>query len=148
VVDVGAFEEAATTAHHTLEPAAYRVAIDLFTGELLPRDRYEPWVEERRAELRRLYLSLLIELAGLYEERKEYGASIEASSRAVAEELTHEGAHMGLMRQYALSGQRREALGQYERLREALFNGFPDTTAQSVASARDPAAEESRHEPC
>jgi DNA-binding SARP family transcriptional activator len=65
-VDVEAFEEAATTARHALEPAAYRAAIDLYSGELLPQDRYEAWAEERRAQLRGVYLSLLLELAGLY----------------------------------------------------------------------------------
>ncbi len=120
-VDVEAFEEAATTAHHALEPVAYQVAIDLYSGELLPQDRYEPWVEGRRAELRGAYLSLLVELAGVYEQRKEFEMAIEALGRVVAEEPAHEGAHVGLMRLYALSGRRREALGQYERLREALL---------------------------
>src|SRR5919112_3624484 len=61
-VDVEAFEEAAATARHAFpEPAAFRAAIDLYTGELLPQDRYEPWVEQRRAELRGLYLSLLLQ---------------------------------------------------------------------------------------
>jgi DNA-binding SARP family transcriptional activator len=44
-VDVEAFEEAAATARHAMEPAAYQAAIDLYAGELLPEDRYEPWVE-------------------------------------------------------------------------------------------------------
>jgi DNA-binding SARP family transcriptional activator len=49
-VDAEAFEGAAATARHApLEPAAFRAAIDLYSGELLPQDRYEPWVEERRA---------------------------------------------------------------------------------------------------
>src|SRR5215213_91026 len=39
-VDVEAFEEAAATAHHAMEPAAFRAAIDLYAGELLPEDRY------------------------------------------------------------------------------------------------------------
>jgi predicted ATPase/DNA-binding SARP family transcriptional activator/DNA-binding NarL/FixJ family response regulator len=121
-VDVEAFEDAAaTTRHAPLEPAAFRAAIDLYTGELLPEDRYEPWVEERRAQLRELYLSLLLELAALYEERKEFELGIGAFSRVVAEVPTHEGAHVGLMRLYALSGRRREALRQYERFREALI---------------------------
>src|SRR5215218_3358419 len=51
-VDVEVFEEAANTARHAHEAAAYRAAIDLYSGELLPQDRYEPWVEQRRAELR------------------------------------------------------------------------------------------------
>jgi DNA-binding SARP family transcriptional activator len=123
-VDVEAFEEAATTARHTQEPAALRAAIDLYAGELLPADRYEPWAEERRAQLKELYLSLLLELAALYEERNEFGEAIEALGRVVAQDPTHEGAHVGLMRVYALLGKRREALGQYERLRDALFREF------------------------
>ena len=117
-VDVEAFEEAATTARHALEPVAYQVAIDLYSGELLPEDRYEPWVEERRAQLRGAYLSLLVELAGLYEERGQFGETIEALGRVVAEEPSQEEAHAGLMRLYALSGQRHEALLQYEVLWE------------------------------
>ena len=56
-VDVEAFEEAAATARHSLQPAAFRAAIDLYSGELLPQDRYEVWAEQRRAELRGRYLS-------------------------------------------------------------------------------------------
>src|SRR5829696_3881695 len=124
-VDVEAFEEAAATARHALlEPAAYRAAMDVYGGELLPEDRYELWVEERGEELRGAYLSLLMELAGLYEKRKEFGEAIEALQRVVAEGPSQEEAHTGLMRLYALSGRRREALRQYERLREAHFRDF------------------------
>jgi DNA-binding SARP family transcriptional activator len=61
-VDVEAFEQAAAAARNALEPAAFRAAIDLYVGELLPEDRYEVWLEERRTQLRELYLSLLLEL--------------------------------------------------------------------------------------
>ena len=47
-VDVEAFQEAASTARKEKEPAAYRAAIDLYAGDLLPADRYEEWAEERR----------------------------------------------------------------------------------------------------
>src|SRR5215204_1858815 len=123
-VDIEAFEGAATARHASPEPAAFRAAIDLYSGALLPEDRYEPWAEERRTELRGLYLSLLLQLAALYGERKEFELGIEALGRVVAEEPTHEGAHVELMRLYALSGRRREALSQYEHLREALFRWF------------------------
>ena len=132
-VDVEAFEEAAATARRAcLEPAAFQAAIELYSGELLPEDRYEPWAEERRAELRELYLSLLVELAGLYEQRKEFEPAIKALSRVVGEESAHQGAHVGLMRLYAFSGRRREALRQYERLRDILFRELgakPDEVA-------------------
>jgi DNA-binding SARP family transcriptional activator len=119
-VDVEAFEEAAATARHAHEPSAYRAAIELYEGELLPQDRYEAWVEEKRDELRQLYHALLLELAGLYEEREEYSPAIESLRRVVAEEPTKEEAHVGLMRLYALRGQQREAILQYERLQKAL----------------------------
>jgi DNA-binding SARP family transcriptional activator len=79
-----------------MEPAAFRAAIDLYAGELLPEGRYEGWVEERRAELKELYLSLLLELVALLEERRKFGEAIEALGRVVAEEATHERAHLSL----------------------------------------------------
>jgi DNA-binding SARP family transcriptional activator len=48
-VEVDAFEVAVASARRTREPAAYRVAIELYAGELLPEDRYEEWTEPRRA---------------------------------------------------------------------------------------------------
>src|SRR5215208_5740786 len=119
-LDVEAFEEAATTARRSREPAAYRAALNLYAGELLPRDPYEEWTEVPREGLRQLFLSLLVELGRLYEERGEYGSGIEALRRAVVEEPTREEVHIGLMRLHALSGRRGEALGQYERLEKIL----------------------------
>jgi DNA-binding SARP family transcriptional activator len=119
-VDVEAFEEAAATARREREPAAYRAAIELYAGELLPADRYEEWAEDRRQELRRLDLALLVELADIYEERGENGPAIEALTTVTAGEPAHEEAHAALMRLYALSGRQAEALRQYERLKEAL----------------------------
>jgi DNA-binding SARP family transcriptional activator len=120
-VDVEAFEEAAATARRSREPATYRAALNLYAGELLPRDPYEEWAEVPREGLRQSFLSLLVELGRLHEERGEYVPGIEALRRVVVEEPTREEAHIGLMRLYALSGRRGEALGQYERL-EKIFS--------------------------
>jgi predicted ATPase/DNA-binding SARP family transcriptional activator/DNA-binding CsgD family transcriptional regulator len=119
-VDVEAFEEGVTEARRAKEPAAYRAALDLYTGELLPGDLYEEWAEERRRDLRGTYLTLLLELAALYEGREELGPAIEVLKRVIAKDQAHEEAHAGLMRLYALSGRQGEALAQYERLRELL----------------------------
>jgi predicted ATPase/DNA-binding SARP family transcriptional activator/DNA-binding CsgD family transcriptional regulator len=119
-VDVEAFEESAVMARRSRDPAAYRAAIDLYAGELLPGDRYEGWAEGRREELRHMWLSLHVELARIYEERGEYERGIEALQRAILEEPTNEEAHAGLMRLYAFSDRPGEALAQYQRLQEAL----------------------------
>ena len=119
-VDVEAFEGAAATARRSREPAAYRAALDLYTGELLPEDRYEAWAEERREGLRRVHHTLLVELAALHEEREEYAPAVEALERAAAEEPAHEAARMGLMRLYAANGRRNEAILHYGQLRKTL----------------------------
>src|SRR5215207_325509 len=123
-VDVEAFESAAATARRNREPAAYRAAVDLYAGDMLPGDRYEAWAEERREGLRLTYLELLLELAGLHEEGGEHGPGIEALRRVLAEEPSHEEAHAGLMRLLALRGGRGEAILQYERLRKVLSREF------------------------
>ena len=137
-VDVEAFEEAADTARRSRDPAAYRAAIELYSGELLPEDRYEEWAESRRQELRQRFLSLLIELAGLYEERGEeedLALAVQTLQRALVVEFTNQEAHVGLMRVYALSGRQGEALGQYVRLSEALssaLGGEPSASARAL----------------
>ena len=117
-VDVDAFEEAAETARRGREPAAFRAAVEPYTGELLPEDRYEEWAQERREELRETYLSLLGDLAGLYEQRDEYGQGIETLRKVVSVEPAREETHAGIIRLLALQGQRWKAIGQYERLRQ------------------------------
>jgi predicted ATPase/DNA-binding SARP family transcriptional activator/DNA-binding CsgD family transcriptional regulator len=123
-VDIEAFEEAAATARRSRDPAAYRAALDLYAGDLLPADPYEDWAEDRRRQLRQIYLDLLVEMADLCEERGDLGAAIDALREATSEEPGHEQAHAELMRLYARSGQRHKALRQYERLRQALRREF------------------------
>jgi predicted ATPase/DNA-binding SARP family transcriptional activator/DNA-binding CsgD family transcriptional regulator/Flp pilus assembly protein TadD len=136
-VDVDAFEKEAATARRTKEPATYRVAIGLYAGDLLPEDRYEEWTEGRRNELRQLYLALLVELAGLYEERHEHDLAIETLRKVTAAEPTSEEAHVALMRLHALSGRPERALAQYERLRDTLSRGLGTQPGASSRRLRD-----------
>jgi len=136
-VDVDAFEEAAATARRSRDPVVYRAAIDLYRGDLLPDDRYEEWVENRREGLRQLYLALLIELAGLYEERDESGLAIEALREATAKEPTLEEAHAALMRLHALLGRPEQAIAQYERLRDTLLRSLGTEPGVTTRRLRD-----------
>ena len=145
--DVAAFADAATAARRTQDPAAYQTALDVYTGDLLPEDRYEDWVAGPREEFRERYLSLLVELAQVHEARGAYPAAIETLQRVVAAEPIHEDAHAGLMRLYALTGQRQQALRQYQRLRAALERdlGVEPAAAsqalyQDIVAGRLPAA--------
>ncbi|HKH35799.1 MAG TPA: BTAD domain-containing putative transcriptional regulator [Rubrobacter sp.] len=133
-VDIEAFEEVAATARRSRDPQAYRAALDLYAGDLLPEDPYEDWAEDRRRQLRQNYLALLAEMAELCEERGDLGSAIDALREAVSEEPEHEQAHANLMRMYAKSGHRHKALRQYERLCQALRREFG--TEPGMASRR------------
>jgi len=63
-------------------------------------------------------------MAELCEERGDLGSAIDALREAVSEEPEHEQAHAELMRLYAKSDQRYQALRQYERLCQALRREF------------------------
>jgi predicted ATPase/DNA-binding SARP family transcriptional activator/DNA-binding CsgD family transcriptional regulator len=119
-VDVEAFEEADAAARRSQDPAAYRAAIELYAGELLPVDRYEEWAEEHRRRLREMHLSLLLGFARHCEEHADYDSAIEALRRVISEEPTREETHVGLMRLYAFSGSKGEALARYGQLEEVL----------------------------
>ncbi len=136
-VDADAFEGAAATARRSRHSATYRAAIDLYAGDLLPENRYEAWAEGRREELRQLYLALIIELAGLYEEHEEYALAIETLRKATSEEPSLEEAHASLMRVYALSGRPEHAVGQYERLRDVLSAALGTRPAETTRRLRD-----------
>jgi len=136
-VDSEAFEEAARNANRSREPAAYEVALDLYAGELMPGDRYEEWPEEHRRRLRETYLSLLLGLARLHEDRADYNSAAEVLRRVVSEDPIREEAHAGLMRLYVLAGSKGEALAQYERLEEVLSSELGTEPSASSRALRE-----------
>jgi predicted ATPase len=78
-VDVDALDAAAADARRLKTPAAYRAALSLYRGELLPENRYDDWAEARREEL----ATLATELADEWEElgsAAAFGLPADASS--------------------------------------------------------------------
>jgi DNA-binding SARP family transcriptional activator len=135
VVDVDEFDDATATARRTADPAAYEAAIARYTGDLLPDDCYEEWAADRREALRQTYLSLLLELASLYAARQQTVQAISVLRKIVAFDAAHEEAHAGLMRLFALTGRRQQALRQFHQLREALWRELevaPDAASQHL----------------
>lgn len=121
-VDVEHFERTARRASQTGSAEDHRAAIELYRGDLLSEDRYEDWASSRREALRRMFHTVLLSLANLYEERGEANLAADTLRRLLASEPTHEDAHIGLMRIYANTGMQRQALAQYESLRAELRN--------------------------
>jgi predicted ATPase/DNA-binding SARP family transcriptional activator/DNA-binding CsgD family transcriptional regulator len=136
-VDVEAFEQAAAIAQRTKEPAAYLAAIELYSGELLPEDRYEEWAEGRRRELSETYKSLLLALAWAYEERKDYGSALEVHRKVTRGEPANEEAHAGLMRLYGLSGRKADALRQYELFERTISQELGTAPSASTRALRE-----------
>ncbi|GAB2816997.1 BTAD domain-containing putative transcriptional regulator [Lentzea nigeriaca] len=119
-VDVAAFETAVLVARGSGTPAAYREAIGLYRGDLLPEDRYEDWVLAREGPLRAEFVALAVELARMLEARADFAGAAAALRRVVELDPAHEEAGAALMRVYALAGRGHEAVVEYERLRATL----------------------------
>jgi DNA-binding SARP family transcriptional activator len=134
-VDIDAFEQASGAAMSTSQISRFYDAIDLYRGDLLPEDRYDDWTVSRRDALRDQFLSLLLRLASLHEARQEADQAIDALRRVVAVEPEREEAHVGLMRLYALTGRRQQAIRQYERLCDILareLDSEPDAATRRL----------------
>lgn len=120
-VDVDAFETAAAEAHRSQLLATYQTALDLYTGDLLPEDRFEDWASNRRAKLQQEYLELLLASARCLANQHQHTSAIQTLQQVLTVDPAHEEAHADLMRLYALTGQRRQALRQYQLLKESLW---------------------------
>ncbi len=120
VVDVERFEGSVAAARRARDAEAYRSALAVYRGDLLPDDPYEEWAIGRREELRRTFVAASLELAELLEARAELDEAALVLGRVIAVEPANEQAHRARMHALALAGRRHDALEQYERLREAL----------------------------
>lgn len=104
--DVAEFVAAAQQALACGDAGRARAAAALYHGDLLPDDRYEPWCEPERRQLRARYLEVLA--VG-----RQWG-------RLLAADPTSEHAHRGIMRERLDAGDRAGALRQFDRLRTVL----------------------------
>ncbi len=119
-IDLEAFEQAAADAHRAPTVDAYREALALHGGELLPEDRYEEWTVARRQSVRETHLGLLVALGELQAAQADTTAAIVTLQQAVVEDPLHEAAHRTLIRVFAADGRRQQALAQYQQLRQSL----------------------------
>jgi DNA-binding SARP family transcriptional activator len=97
-------------------------ALNLYEGDLLPDERYEEWTLIPREELMRLHREVRISLAKDYFERKDFTVGIGILMPLIARDAADETVHQELMRAYALSGRRHDALRQYQSCVDNLEN--------------------------
>lgn len=115
-IDVELFRSSLAAARRARDLDEYWRAVELYQGELLPDDRYDDWAGAPRLELQFEFRAGLGELAGLLEARGELDTATEVMRRLVAAEPTREESHTRLIRLYALTGRRGDALDQYKQL--------------------------------
>ncbi|MHB9752986.1 AAA family ATPase [Streptomyces sp. BYX5S] len=119
-IDADAAETAAQTALAGGGAAELAAALALFTGELLPEDRYAAWAEERRGRLALLRERLLLGLARAHLAQGAAAEAAAAAEQVLATSPAEELAHRVLIEASLRQGLRRRALHQYHVCREAL----------------------------
>lgn len=153
-VDADRFRRQARIARRD-EPVRQEIvaAIEVYTGELLPADRLEEWTIAPREELARLYRELLTELSRLEHERGDDRAAIAALLQVLQNDAADEVVHRSLMRLFAATGDRGQAIRQYHACRDVLrreldVDPSPETEAlhrsileEGVALAQDTGVE-------
>jgi DNA-binding SARP family transcriptional activator len=90
------------------------------TGPFLPEWPYEEWAAPRRAEIERVCREVLERLAETLLALGEPQAAAARYERLIAADPERESSHRGLMRAYALAGERGLALRQYHACRTLL----------------------------
>lgn len=134
-VDAAAFSAQAERASQRRDLTAGLAALALYTGDLLPEDPYDSWIDARRAALRQRYRALLLDLAA-WSEGEAPAAQVRAAlQQALAGDPTDEELHRAAMRLAARAGDRPAALRQYAQLAQALRHDLqlePDPLSEQL----------------
>ncbi|MEO5902320.1 MAG: BTAD domain-containing putative transcriptional regulator, partial [Ilumatobacteraceae bacterium] len=133
-IDVDQFEAAAGKAVATGAPEDIRDALALWSGELLPEDRYEDWVAPHRDRLSAVRTRLVGDLA-----RALIGGGLPDQALAVLEPLAaeqplEEDVHRLLLVALAAVGRRWDAAAAFERLRDGLAESFGVSPARETTA--------------
>ena len=100
--------------------AEFDRVLALYTGDYLPEDLYEDWTQRRRDRLRRIHSWLLENAAELAVVSRKGQQAIEYLQTLLEHNSADEQTHRQLMLVYARMGRRRDAVNQYQLLRQAL----------------------------
>lgn len=122
-VDALAFDQAAEAALADGSVAAARAVLAGFTGELLPHDIYEPWLDDLRERLRLRHLQLLRQ-GELWED-------------LLTLDPADEEVHLARMREQIDAGNLRAALEQFERMERILARELDSPPSETAVKLRE-----------
>jgi DNA-binding SARP family transcriptional activator len=133
-VDAQDFEQLCAAASAAPSVAQLEQALALYVGDLLPDERYAEWTLAPREALRSRHRTASLALATSYRDAHDYTRAIDLLTPLLAHDAADEAIHRELMRLYALSGRRHQALRQYQACVDALARELdvppePETSA-------------------
>jgi predicted ATPase/DNA-binding SARP family transcriptional activator len=120
IVDADVFAEAAQRALRTGAAADYQAALTLYTGELLPEDRYADWAAPHRERLAALQEALTAGLARALLDGRRPDEAVALLAPLASGRPADEPLHRMLMEALDQAGRRWDALDVYERLFRVL----------------------------
>ncbi|MDR3573954.1 MAG: tetratricopeptide repeat protein [Anaerolineaceae bacterium] len=100
-----------------------RAALKTYKGSYLPEVE-ETWVVLERQRLHQIYIDALLELTGLYIEKRQYETALKYCQHALTQDHCLEAAHRLAMRIHAAMGNRAGVERQYDVCRRALQDDF------------------------
>jgi DNA-binding SARP family transcriptional activator len=98
----------------------YQQAEALYRGDYMEDELYSDWCALDRARLRERFLTILGDMALLYERASEPKESVAMLRKAISVEPCRESLHRGLMKLLWALGSREEALSQYQVCKQFL----------------------------
>jgi len=100
-----------------------RAALKTYKGSYLP-EVDETWVVLERQRLHQIYIDALLELTGLYLEKRQYETALKYCQHALEQDHCLEAAHRLAMRIHAAMGNRAAVERQYDLCRRTLQDEF------------------------
>ena len=123
-IDADRFQQLAEQALQAGEVDACEEALALYTGELLPEDRYADWCSERRGFLAELLVRLRLQLAEAYEARGSFNLAADRLREVLRDDPAREAVHRRLMRLYVQMGMPDQVVRQFQICETALRSRF------------------------
>jgi DNA-binding SARP family transcriptional activator len=98
----------------------YEKAMEHYGGEFLPDEPYASWARDKREELKKVCCSLLLKVAGIYEQNGAYRKAMTLYKRVLSMDRFLEEAYQRIMLLYSRTGRRNQALEVYRAYNKAL----------------------------
>lgn len=98
----------------------YRDALDLYKGDFLANDLYEPWIEPKRRRLRNRWRQSALRLADMLTRRHHLNQALKIYERIIAADPTDETVYRHMMRIYAEKGLSEAVRSTYQQCVTAL----------------------------